>query len=60
MTDSGLTIGVESAIALDHDGVENGLDNDGYKFSLGGDWGSIRTGDSTAGDNYAVDGTDVL
>ena len=60
VTDSGLSIGVESAIALDHDGVENGLDNDGYKFSLGGDWGSIRTGDSTAGDNYAVDGTDVL
>ena len=59
-TDSGLTIGVESAIALDHDGVENGLDNDGYKFSLGGDWGSIRIGDSTAGDNYAFDGTDVL
>ncbi len=34
ITDSGLTIGVESAIALDQDGVENGLDNDGYKFSL--------------------------
>ena len=60
VTDSGLSIGVESAIALNHDGVDNGLDNDGYEFSLGGDWGSIRTGDSTAGDNYAVDGTDVL
>jgi len=45
---------------LNHDGVDNGLDNDGYELSLGGDCGSIRAGDSTAGDNYAVDGTDVL
>jgi hypothetical protein len=29
VTDSGLSIGVESAIALNHDGVDNGLDNDG-------------------------------
>ena len=60
VTVSGLSIGFESAIAFDLEGLENGLDNDIYKFSLGGDWGSIRTGDSTAGDNYAVDGTDVL
>jgi len=60
VTDNGLTIGVKSTILLSHDGVSNGLDNDGYKFSLAGDWGSIRTGDSTAGDDYAVDGTDVL
>ena len=36
-TDSGLTIGVEYAIALNHDGVDNGLDIDGYEFCLGGD-----------------------
>ena len=45
---------------MNHDGVDNGVDNDGYELSLGGDCGSIRTGDSKAGDNYAVDGTDVL
>ena len=45
---------------MNHYGVDNGLDNDGYELSLGGDCGSIRTGDSKAGDNYAVDGTDVL
>ena len=60
VTDSGLSIGIESAITLNQYGVQNGLDNEGYEFSLGGDWGGIRTGDSTAGDNYAVDGTDVL
>ena len=39
VTNSGLTIRVESAVALNHDVVENGLDNDGYEFSLGRDWG---------------------
>jgi len=60
VTDSGRSIGIESAMKSNHYGVQNGLDNDGYEFSLGGDWGGIRTGDTTAGDNCAVDGTDVL
>lgn len=45
---------------MNHDGVDNGVDNDGYELSLGVDCGSIRTGVSKAGDNYAVDGIDVL
>ena len=49
MTDIGLSIGIQSAMTLKRDGIQNGLDNDGYEFSLGSDWGSIRTGGSTAG-----------
>mgnify|MGYP001957776932 FL=1 len=60
VTDSGRSIGIESAMKSNHYGVQNGLDNDVYEFSLGGNWGGIHTGDSTAGDNCAVDGTDVL
>ncbi len=51
VTESGLSIVIKRAIALYHDGVSNGLDNDGYNFSLSGGLVSIRAGDSRAGDN---------
>ena len=40
VTDSGMSIGVKRAVALNHDGLDNG----GYGFSLGVEWGGIRTG----------------
>ena len=44
VTDSGMSIGVKRAVALNVDGISNGLDNGGYGFSLGGEWSSIHTG----------------